>query len=515
MQIAVNLEKHISHRCPLQLGVIVILAALLSVAPAARAEVPSTMSYQGSLATPSGSPVADGTYSIAFRIYDDLTGGNLFWEEVKSVTTKNGSFSVQLGEINPLNQNTFSISNLYLAIQVGTDTEASPRSKLNVVPYATLVGTLDGAWGGMVIGDISATGQVSGGSSNGSGGYFQSFKTTPGNKYGLVGKYSASGSLDGSGVYGYSRPADNYGIGGEFEGGYAGVSGYVYPTGNTNLTYRGVLGNAISTTPQPGPQLFGVSGNASGALENTGVYGDASGSAGSLAGNYYGLRGNASGTGSQSINYGVYARAAGGWANYGIYAEGSTRAGFFLGDVQVFGSLSKLGGSFKIDHPLDPANKYLQHSFVESPDMMNIYNGNIILDNEGNATVIMPEWFDALNRDFRYQLTAIGAPGPNLYIAQKMTNNQFSIAGGSAGMEVSWQVTGVRHDAWAEANRIQVEVPKSADRVGTYMFPELLGKPSNTGETYEMTKPGTDSMRQAVQTRERLAAKRVMEQPTN
>ncbi|MCC6963133.1 MAG: hypothetical protein IT585_07770 [candidate division Zixibacteria bacterium] len=514
MQIEVNREKNSAPRALLLLRVVFIVVAGLAVASVARAEVPSTISYQGRLATPAGSPVADGTYSIAFRIYDDSTGGNLFWEEVKSVTTKNGSFSVQLGETNPLDQNTFSISNLYLAIQVGADPESAPRSKLNVVPYATLVGTLDGAWGGMVVGDIYATGQVSGSSSNGSGGYFQSFKSTPANQYGLVGRFSASGSLDGSGVYGYSRPADNYGVGGEFEGGYAGVYGYVYPTGNTDLTYGGVLGNAIATAPQQEAHLYGVLANASDALENTGVFGGASGSAGSLAGNYYGLSGSATGTGAQAINYGVYARAEGGWANYGIYAEGNTRAGFFLGDVQVFGSLSKLGGSFKIDHPLDPANKYLQHSFVESPDMMNIYNGNITLDNDGKATVTMPEWFEALNRDFRYQLTAIGAPGPNLYIAQKMTNNQFSIAGGSAGMEVSWQVTGVRHDAWAEANRIQVEVPKSADKIGTYMFPELFGKPQSMGETYEMTKRAADAMRQAVQTRERMAAKRVVEKST-
>lgn len=47
------------------------------------------------------------------------------------------------------------------------------------------------------------------------------------------------------------------------------------------------------------------------------------------------------------------------------------------GNVAVQNTLSKGGGSFKIDHPLDPENKYLYHSFVESPDMMNVYNGNI------------------------------------------------------------------------------------------------------------------------------------------
>ena len=83
-------------------------------------------------------------------------------------------------------------------------------------------------------------------------------------------------------------------------------------------------------------------------------------------------------------------------------------AGYFAGRVHVTGTLSKGGGSFKIDHPLDPENKYLSHSFVESPDMMNIYNGNVTTDANGETEVTLPEWFETLNRDFRYQLTVIG-----------------------------------------------------------------------------------------------------------
>lgn len=155
---------------------------------------------------------------------------------------------------------------------------------------------------------------------------------------------------------------------------------------------------------------------------------------------------------------------------------GSGIAAFFEGDVSVFGNLSKEGGSFKIDHPLDPGNKYLYHSFVESPDMKNIYDGVATLDGNGTAVVQMPEWFDALNRDFRYQLTAIGAPGPNLYISQEVSGNHFAIAGGKPGSKVSWQVTGTRQDAWANAHRIPVEEEKSAQERGYYMAPELFGQ---------------------------------------
>ena len=136
------------------------------------------------------------------------------------------------------------------------------------------------------------------------------------------------------------------------------------------------------------------------------------------------------------------------------------------GNLTVTGNVSKGGGSFRIDHPLDPENKYLYHSFVESPDMMDIYNGIAILDEHGEATVTLPDWFEALNQDFRYQLTCVGGYAP-VYVASEVTGNQFRVAGGRSGLKVSWQLTGVRHDAYANAHRIQVEVEKPAsERVG-------------------------------------------------
>jgi hypothetical protein len=121
---------------------------------------------------------------------------------------------------------------------------------------------------------------------------------------------------------------------------------------------------------------------------------------------------------------------------------------------------------------------------VESPDMMNIYNGNVTLDTNGGAWVELPAWFESLNRDFRYQLTAIGAPGPNLYVAQEIAGNRFQIAGGQPGLKVSWQVTGIRRDAYAEANRIRVEEEKPPEEQGTYLHPEAFGKPETKGLLY-------------------------------
>jgi hypothetical protein len=183
----------------------------------------------------------------------------------------------------------------------------------------------------------------------------------------------------------------------------------------------------------------------------------------------YGASGNADGIRAEASN------GANAWAVHGISSSGY--AGYFSGKVNVTGQLTKGSGAFKIDHPLDPENKYLYHSFVESPDMMNVYNGNVVLDANGEAVVQLADWFEALNKDFRYQLTCIAGFAP-VYVAEEISGNCFRIAGGSAGLKVSWQVTGIRQDAYANAHRIPVEEDKPADEQGTYLHPEDFGQPT-------------------------------------
>jgi hypothetical protein len=94
----------------------------------------------------------------------------------------------------------------------------------------------------------------------------------------------------------------------------------------------------------------------------------------------------------------------------------------------------------------------------------------------------LPDWFSALNKDFRYHLTAIGGPAPNLYIAEEISESNanskshFKIAGGTSGMKVSWQVTGVRNDPYSRANPIQIEVDKSDKERGLFVHPEVHGR---------------------------------------
>ena len=115
--------------------------------------------------------------------------------------------------------------------------------------------------------------------------------------------------------------------------------------------------------------------------------------------------------------------------------------------------------------------------------MMNIYNGNVILNAEGESFVELPDYFEALNRDFRYQLTCIGGFAP-VYIEEEISNNQFKISGGKSGMKVSWQVTGIRQDAFANAHRIPVEEEKSGEERGKYAHPKEHGLPETDGIDY-------------------------------
>jgi hypothetical protein len=178
--------------------------------------------------------------------------------------------------------------------------------------------------------------------------------------------------------------------------------------------------------------------------------------------------------------------------NASIGADGS--ANFkgnvaIVGDLAVNGTVSKGGGSFKIDHPLDPAGKYLSHSFVESPDMMNVYNGNVVTDQHGMATVVLPDYFEALNGDFRYQLTVIGQFAQAI-VAKKVEQNRFVIRTNKPKVEVSWQITGIRQDAYANAHRIPVEEEKPRQEQGRYLHPELFGAPPELAVGYHAPAAG-------------------------
>ncbi len=360
------------------------------------------------------------------------------------------------------------------SIAVGGLTGASGGIAINgVAVSSSLTGQSDlnqrpiGVWGDThTAGGVGVAGTVDGGNGvvglnidqTNAAGYFKNFQTS-GTAPGVEG---ITNSAAGYGVYGVST-ANGYGVYGQSAGGYGvyGIntaSGYgVYGQSNTGVA---ILGACV---PSGSNSCFnGVAGL------NTSTSGAANG-VWALTGSPEGDAVYMVNTGGGNLLYGT--QSDGGSATFYVQGNGS---GYFAGNLSVGGSLSKGGGSFKIDHPLDPANKLLSHSFVESPDMMNIYNGNVTTDENARATVELPDYFEALNRDFRYQLTVIGQFAQAI-VDQEVAGNRFAIRTNLPHVKVSWQVTGIRHDAWANAHRIPNEQDKPEGKRGLYLYPELFG----------------------------------------
>jgi hypothetical protein len=294
--------------------------------------------------------------------------------------------SVQLGKVNSSTapttfRNTRKVSNAKALLGVTSDTGGGGST-------AGVYGRSYGRHGSGVVG-VATNGDdakgVWGKSATGTGVYGQA-SATSGVTYGV---YGVTASTVGRGVYGKATA----------------TSGFTY----------GVFGETVSS--------FG-----------RGVYGFAAASSGGVG--VHGQSNSTSGTGVVGISplssgetYGVVGRvnSAQGWGGY--FAP---RA-MVDGDLTVVGSVNTAFMLSTIDHPLQPANRTLAHAYVEAPEMLTVYRGTIVLDRRGRRTVRLPRYFDALNRDVAYQLTAIGAPAPSLHVARKLERNSFRIAGGEPG----------------------------------------------------------------------------------
>ncbi|PKK83832.1 MAG: hypothetical protein CVT49_06765 [candidate division Zixibacteria bacterium HGW-Zixibacteria-1] len=114
---------------------LLLMAAIILISGLAVAQVPNSMNYQGRLTDGAGNPVADGDYSIFFKIYNAGEGGGILWTSDRMmVRIVDGLFSVRLG---PFQDNLFSAdSSRWLGITVSGDDEISPRTQLITAPYA-------------------------------------------------------------------------------------------------------------------------------------------------------------------------------------------------------------------------------------------------------------------------------------------------------------------------------------------------------------------------------------------
>ncbi len=454
--------------------------ALLAIALAtAAAQASTAWTYQGRLRS-SGSGVT-GNYDFIFQLYDASTSGTLLGTNTQTLAVSGGLFTATLDF-----GNQFPSADRWLQIQVrpsggGGYTTLSPRQAITPAPYAiglelpfageaNLGGTAFSVMNDNAIG-IAGTSPNSAGVSGTNTG--SSLVTNAG----VVGIGSAG---NGNGVSGFAESgAQAYGVYGESTDGYA-----MYGSTATGTALYGTTGGQFA----PAEGVHGRStyyGNY-GALGTTteGVYGWGNN-------NSIGVNGQTQdGTGVNGVGYnglwgtsnsangnGMRAECHNGTNAYGVWGYSTTGwAGTFSGNAQVTGNFYAGAKFFRIDDPLAPDTKYLIHSCVESPDMMNIYNGNVTTDANGYAAIELPAYFEVLNSDFRYQLTVIGQFAQAI-VAEKIQNNHFAIRTDKPGVEVSWQVTGIRQDPYANAHRPAVEQDKPQDERGLYLHPELYGQP--------------------------------------
>ncbi len=329
---------------------------------------------------------------------------------------------------------------------------------------AGVFGFAPGPQGGGVFGQSVAGAGVDGSSSAGTGVHGTSVQAR-----GVVGESTGSNA---SGVFGRNDLGNGVGVDGFSQ---AGTAMRATSGGGTGLQVRSFSGGGIdvgnNSTSKPALKAYSPGKPAVDAMSLT----DAAVRGGSAHAGVVGVAIAASKAGDPEAGCGVYGNSMGGVGTCGMtfvgtgvlgigYPQLNAWAGRFVGNVHIDGILFKSASLFSIDHPLDPKRKVLNHACVESPEYKTFYDGSVALDRRGQATVKLPRWFDALNHELRYQLTAIGGPAPELHIAREAKAGSFAIAGGSPGQRVCWQVTGVRRDAWAKAHPMQVEQARSKAR---------------------------------------------------
>ena len=318
--------------------------------------------------------------------------------------------------------------------------------------------------------------------------------------------YSRTTVLDGIALYGESSSGDAISAlaaapnrsavlarntGGGF-GVYADVTGNgfgVWARSGGQAVHGETTGNADAVVGRNGTAgRSGVYGLHTGA--GIGVTGRSTSGLGVLgdSGGDNGVMGQSSSSGDSGVyglntngGFGVAGRTN---ANSGIFAAvfgentGGGYAAYFSGATNTRGTSTASLGTYTIDHPQDPANKYLNMAAVSGPEAMSVYNCNVTTDAAGDAVVVLPSYVEALNKDFRYQLTVIGTFAQAI-VSTEIQKNTFTIKTDKPNVKVSWQVTGVRSDPYAEQNRVQVEQDKPDVERGYYRHPEVYGQPDS------------------------------------
>jgi len=513
------------------LALLLTLGLVLGSTSVSYAEIPATISYQGVLTAAAGAVVPDGAYQLTFTLYN--AGGTALWTETHAnVAVTGGIFQVILGSVTSLAALPFD-QPYQLGITVNNGGELTPRLPFTAVPYSLIARTLapgaavtslNGLKDGVTLtagANVSITpngNTLTIAANSGGAGDGHSLDAADGSPVNAL-------VVDASGQVGINQPAPAalldvngstqlrtvVGIGGASPSSAfpvtvraaasAGLLGFqdaagagqwhlTYGMGNgLNFAETGVAdarlylqdgGNVGIGTLQPNAKLDvngnirvanSVIGNGSLLLSGDATGGpdfiiEADGRAGVRA-TYGNVTFNVRGQFPEEQLFNV--ELSNGDSVFEVQADR---------DVVVDGDFGVINGSknFIIDHPLDPANQNLQHNAVEGPGYYTFYHGNVVLDEKGEGWVQLPDYFEALNTEVSYNLTTVGGYAP-VYVAQEVQGNRFLVAGGKAGLKVSWQVTANRNDPYAQQHPYQAAVAKSAEERGHYYYPEGYGQP--------------------------------------
>jgi hypothetical protein len=292
---------------------------------------------------------------------------------------------------------------------------------------------------------------------------------------GTRGVYGRSDSPNGFGVQARNAGASGFGAAVQAIGGNnTGIN-----ASSDNVTRSAVYahhgdtsGTAVHGESGAGIGVYGISSSGT----SVRGYSDSSGTAvRGISSSGYGV------WGTSSSNVGVFGFST---SAYGVYGySGSTYAGYFDGSLYATSANAAIK-NFRIDHPLDPAGAVLMHSCVESNERKLVYDGVVTTDARGEATVELPGYFEALNRDLRYQLTPLG--DARTWVKREVSGNRFTIATSEPRTRVCWQVTGVRQDAYSKAHPLVVEAAKTGREQGRYLNPVEHGQPESAGVDYEL-----------------------------
>ncbi|MEM4168183.1 MAG: hypothetical protein QXW98_07040 [Candidatus Caldarchaeum sp.] len=305
-----------------------------------------------------------------------------------------------------------------------------------------------------------------------------------------VGVFGRTESVEGAAVRGFANAATGtaYGVWGESRSS-SGVGTLGLTTSTTGETI-GVVGISRSSG---GTGVFGWASATAGLTYGIEGWSDSDTGRGvfgwalSNTGSGIGVEGWSNGN-SEAIGVRGWARALTG-TTYGVVGISDSFDGygvFSMGDSAATGLKA-----FRIDHPLNPETHYLNHFCAEAPEPYNIYSGIVQLNERGEAWVQLPDYFEAINRDPRYVLTAVGAPMPNLHVAVEIQNNRFKIAGGAPNAKVSWEVKAVRNDRYVQQRGFRTVEEKPQEHQGRYLHPELYGQPRERGILFTLPNPQT------------------------